>query len=90
MVVKRILWNKVEIELPTIEELETIVIKEKINDFHIKAPLSNNNTSSNAYWSSTAYEGNSDGAWVVYFRSGDMFDGYKDYSGHVRCVTDGQ
>ena len=43
-----------------------------------------------ACWSSTTYASNTDYAWYVSFRSGDVYYGYKSSNYDVRAVRSGQ
>ena len=73
--------------LPNKKELLTIV------DYGTYNPAISSvfeKTTSEFYWSSTTFAGNTNGAWVVYFNSGDT-NGYpKLDSANVRCVRAGQ
>ena len=71
--------------LPTIDELETIVDREKNN------PAINTRffrSASEAYWSQSNFDVSSDEAWVVFFDSGLSGFGSKGRPHCVRCVRD--
>lgn len=71
--------------IPTMEELETLLTKKKVNDWYIKFPLSKN--SSSGYWSSIATEFyEDDSADGAYFRTGGKFNDNKCTNQYVRCV----
>ncbi|MDO8660785.1 MAG: DUF1566 domain-containing protein, partial [Candidatus Woesearchaeota archaeon] len=74
--------------LPTSTELEGIVDYGKVSPAIDTTYF--NNVSSDGYWSSTTYEGNKYGAWVVLFGYGNVFSYSKDSNFYVRCVRAGQ
>ena len=48
------------------------------------------NTPGNAFWSSSPYVGDANGAWYVYFNYGNVSGYYRDLSFYVRLVRAGQ
>ena len=70
--------------LPTIQELLSLV------DYTKHDPASNEDITSDYYWSSTADAYRTDGAWYLYFNGGGQYDFYKTYYFYVRCVRDTQ
>ena len=75
--------------LPTIDELKTIMIKDKAGyaSALIFKPKSDD---FGWYWSSSPVANGSSHAWVVYFYSGGDGNGYKLYSYYVRLVRSSQ
>lgn len=69
--------------LPTIDELKTILTKEKNNGCYWKDDLTGE---CGWYWSSSSYESYDNAAWVVSFKGGDTSDRPKFGSRYVRCV----
>ena len=68
--------------LPTIQELLSLV------DYTKHDPASNEDITSNFYWSSTTRADRTGNAWNLYFDVGFQ-DGYgKTSDGYVRCVRD--
>lgn len=74
--------------LPSIEELQTIVDKNRYSPA-ISSSFTNVATS-DSYWSSTTYAGNTSYAWFVFFNPGNTYFNAKTNSYYVRCVRDGQ
>jgi hypothetical protein len=74
--------------LPTIDELETILTKEKSNKYTKKALV--DTTLSSYYWSSTTGAYNSGYAWQVDFSDGSTYGSDKTSNYYVRCVRAGQ
>ncbi|MBW6519983.1 MAG: DUF1566 domain-containing protein [Desulfoarculaceae bacterium] len=72
--------------LPTKKELTGIV------DYGRYASSSNPifGTIASDYWSSTTFALDPDGAWLVDFDDGGVYNGAKSYSFYVRCVRGGQ
>ena len=68
--------------LPTIQELLSLV------DYTKHDPASNEDITSNYYWSSTTYAYDTDNAWFLYFYNGRSYYDVKTYSYYVRCVRD--
>jgi len=68
--------------VPTLKELQTLLVKEKINFSLIKKPLSKNTNYS--YWTSTKYDENF--YMTVNFNTGKDLKSVKDNLDHVRCV----
>ena len=74
--------------LPNLNELQSIVDRSKINPAIVNGF---DNTSSNDYWSSTTYDRDKHGAWIVSFYYGVVNGSRKGgTSNYVRCVRDGQ
>ncbi len=71
--------------LPTIDELETIVDRDKTNP-SIDTRLFR--SASAPYWSQSSFDDTSDEAWVVFFDSGLSGFGIKGRNHCVRCVRD--
>jgi hypothetical protein len=70
--------------VPTIEELQTILIKEPTNGFYTKKPLVKN--SSNFYWSSTTSEDNKHSAFGIDITYAGVYNDNKGNGNYVRCV----
>ena len=68
--------------LPTIQELLSLV------DYTKHDPASNEDITSNDYWSSTTYACSTDIAWFLNFYYGIQRDSNKTYNSYVRCVRD--
>gem|GEM_PF-2805885 len=78
--------------LPEIDELETLVDYGKYLGLAIDTSYFPNTVAS-SYWSSTATADNTDGAWYVYFDSGDGSNGSngsRSSRRYARCVRGGQ
>jgi formylglycine-generating enzyme required for sulfatase activity len=70
--------------LPTIEELETLLNREKYD------PASDfPNMSNYHFWSSSSYAYNLSYAWVVDFYLGYVSNNDKTYGSYARCVRSG-
>jgi len=74
--------------LPNINELKSIIDRSKRNPSVVNGFT--NIDSSDEYWSSTTYEGNSFDAWVVNFYFGFVGSSIKGGNFSVRCVRAGQ
>ena len=79
--------SKSDWRLPNLNELTSLVDDTK---FDPSINMVFQNTNSDFYWSSTSYSNRNDGAWIVYFYSGNQnnYNKYSDY--YVRCVRAGQ
>jgi len=75
--------------LPNINELKSIVDRDKYNPAIVNGF---ENTSSNAYWSSTTNQSDGYYAWIILFEYGNITYSNKDYYGglFVRCVRAGE
>jgi hypothetical protein len=74
--------------LPNIDELRTILTKNKSNKY-TKKPLTKT-TKERYYWSSSTYAKYSYVAWVVFFYLGVDGSDLKSNGNYVRCVRAGQ
>ncbi|HHT9114963.1 MAG: DUF1566 domain-containing protein [Planctomycetes bacterium] len=74
--------------LPTVEELASLVDPTQINPL-LPSGHPFKDVQSPGYWSSTASVSLTSNAWVVYFSSGDVYDGSKNSSNCVWCVRGG-
>jgi len=71
--------------LPSIEELETLVNKNRRN------PASDfPDMPSESFWSSSSYVNYSGSAWIVYFFNGYVGYYYQTGAASARCVRDGE
>jgi len=70
--------------LPTIEELETLIDRSKANP---ASPFPG--MTSECFWSSSSYAGDSYYAWYVDFYNGSVNSYDKTGSNYVRCVRSG-
>ena len=68
--------------LPTIQELLSLV------DYTKHDPASNEDISSNGYWSSTTNAYYTDNAWFLNFNNGSQYSSTKTNNNYVRCVRD--
>lgn len=70
--------------LPNIKELQSIV---NVNSYNpaIKKGFKHVNTLDN-YWSSSSFVSHDEGAWIVYFKNGNINANYKTVKFYVRCV----
>lgn len=74
--------------LPSIAELQTIVERESYHPAINKKLFPH--ATSNRFWSSSPYAGDTNAAWIVNFSYGDSYGGSKNYSNAVRLVRGGQ
>jgi hypothetical protein len=74
--------------VPTIDELKTLLTKEKVN-YKFIHPKVFPNTNSHV-WSGSPYANYTSHAWGVYFSLGGSSNGYRFSSGGVRLVRGGQ
>ena len=75
--------------LPTVVELQSIVVYGAYNP-SIDTAVFENYSTSDYYWSSTTLAGYTSYVWIVDFDYGYTGDGSKDYNRYVRCVRSGQ
>ena len=71
-------------QLPTIQELVTLVNYSKLNP-----ACDLEDTKSNYYWSSSILAKYNDSAWFICFNDGSSHNYYKTGEHWVRCVRDG-
>ena len=71
--------------LPTVQELQSIVVDGAYNPSIDTTAFVNYNTSS-YYWSATTHADGTDRAWIVFFYYGDAGSYDKSYNNYVRCV----
>ena len=71
--------------LPSIQELQDIVVDGAYNP-SIDTTAFVNYSTSNGYWSSTTYASSTSYAWIVYFYYGYTSSYSKSSTGNVRCV----
>jgi len=71
--------------VPTINELKTILLKDKEKGKYIKNGLKDS-TRDGYYWSATTHANNIENAWYVYFDKGYGNGNNKANSYYVRCV----
>ncbi|WP_321311668.1 DUF4214 domain-containing protein [Halarcobacter sp.] len=81
----KILGGYIDWRLPTMQELQTIVVSDNFPT--IDSIFENVSTNDYYYWSSTAYSAINYG-WIVDFYSGDSYNAYAGASTSVRCVKD--
>ena len=77
--------------LPTIDELETLMLQNKAGyNCPQNILFQPRKDIWGYYWSGSPYADDNDYAWAVYFDSGVSDNGYKDFDAPVRAVRSGQ
>ncbi len=83
--------NQSDWRMPNIRELQTIVDRSAANTSNaLLDSAAFPNTPNSAFWSGSAYAGDPDNAWSVYFGNGGTYDSNRSTNLAVRLVRGGQ